>query len=253
MKTKFLTALAVSFFTAFPSFAGAIEPVEATETVANADESDWDYSITPFLWATALSGRISNGSVSADVDIGFSAILENLEIAAMVDFRARKGRWEYGGNLVYSDLSTSSKGISGAKRTIGSKTTIIEADAKYYFSEQLFAYGGARYYSVGSTAKIGAPVSAKASSTNRWVDPIVGGGFALPIADNWNFVGKGDIGGFGLGSDFAWQAQAYIQYNSSDKISILAGYRVLNYDYTGSGTRLNLTMSGPVFGVRIKF
>lgn len=254
MKTTFLTALAVTCVSVLPGFAGADESASVAASVETNETSGWSYSVTPFLWATALSGKISKGPVTVKADLNFSTIFDNLDMAAMLDFRARRDSWEFGGNLVYADLSASNNnGIMGAKRKIGTKLTVLEADAKYYYNEQVFAYGGARYYDLSSSFSIGAPVSIGSSTSKAWVDPIVGGGFAVPISDRWSIVGKGDIGGFGIGSDFAWQAQAYVQYESSDTISILAGYRHLNFDYTGGGTRIDLTLTGPVFGVRIKF
>jgi len=254
MKTKFLGTFAISCLTALPGFAGSTETAPAAASVETVETSDWSYSVTPFLWATGLSGKVSKGPLTVNPDLNFSTILENLDMAMMLDFRARKDSWEFGGNLVYADLGTSTKGpVTGSKNKIGAKTTVFELDAKYYYNDQVFAYGGARYYDIGSSLSIGAPISRKASVSKSWVDPIVGGGFAVPFSDGWSFVGKGDIGGFGIGTDFAWQAQAYVQYDSSDTISILAGYRHLNFDYTGGGSRIDLTMTGPVFGVRIKF
>jgi hypothetical protein len=254
MKTKILTALAMTCLTAFPGVAQDADPAPVAASVETVETSEWSYSLTPFLWATGMSGTISNGPITVNADLSFSTILENLDMGMFLDFRARNGSWEYGGNLVYADLSTSTKGpIAGSKHKIGMKSTVLEADVKYYYSDQVFAYGGARYYDISSTLNLGAPLSRKVSVSKAWVDPIVGGGFAVPMSEKWSFVGKGDVGGFGIGSDFAWQAQAYVQYESSDTISILAGYRHLNFDYTGGGTRIELTMSGPVFGVRFNF
>ncbi len=254
MKTKLLTTLAVTCLTAMPGVAGAGDPAPVAASVETVETSDWDYSITPFLWATGMSGTISNGPITVNADLSFSTILKNLDMGMFIDFRARKDSWEYGGNLVYADLSTSVKGpIAGNKNKIGMKSTIFEADVKYYYSDQVFAYGGARYYDISSTISLGGPMARNAAVSKSWVDPTIGGGFAVAIDDRWSFVGKGDIGGFGIGSDFAWQAQAYVQYESSDTIAILAGYRHLDFDYTGGGTRIDMTMTGPVFGVRIKF
>lgn len=249
MKIGFSIAAGLVLLSASSLFAGApeIEPAAAV-AVPVEQVSEWQYSVTPFLWATAMGGSVGNGVVSADIDLSFSDILENLDLAMMLDFRARNGDWEFGGNLVYADLSASSGDI--VQRRIGAKTTIIEADVKYYYNENVFAFGGGRYYDIGTTFSVG-PASAAASFT--WVDPIIGGGFAVPLSEKWSVVGKADIGGFGIGSDFAWQAQGYFQYQSSDKISFLMGYRHLDFDYSSGATQLSLVFTGPVLGLRIKF
>jgi hypothetical protein len=40
--------------------------------------------------------------------------------------------------------------------------------------------------------------------TKYWVDPLVGLKLHHKAGDRWRFTLQGDIGGFGVGSDFAW-------------------------------------------------
>jgi hypothetical protein len=70
----------------------------------------------------------------------------------------------------------------------------------------------------------------------------------------------GDVGGFGVGSDFAWSFLALFGYQweaSGIEWAILAGYRALGQDYTtGSGAqrfRWDVTMHGPVLGFTVRF
>ena len=249
----FLSAVALAAVTATPSLSQ--ESIKATgQSEAVTPTDPWNYSLTPFVWGTGVSGIMSKGPLSVDIDGGFSTIVDNLDMGLMLDFRARRGQWEFGTNLTYADVSAGQTGpVFGVDQSLGLKLTILELDAKYYFEDAFFGYAGGRYIDVDSSLAIGAPVSASASSVNDWVDPYVGLGFNVPLSGKWSVVGKGDIGRFGIGSDFAWQAQAYIQYDSSANISILAGYRHLDFDYTDGGTRIDLAMTGPVFGVRIKF
>ena len=252
------TSIAASLFAIFQgtfAVAGSVEETPAEPTIAPAPtEAEWSYNVTPFIWATGLSATTTIGNVTASVDSDFSDILNALDMALMLDFRARKGDWEFGGNLVYADLSNTTTGANGVSNTIDAKMTLFELDAKKYFSDQFFGYFGGRYYDLDNTLSLGAPVNASASGRNTWIDPIVGAGFAVPVSGNWSFVGKGDIGGFGIGSDFAWQAQAYAQYDTSDKFSLLLGYRILDFDYSpNSITSSNMTISGPVAGFRFRF
>ena len=62
----------------------------------------------------------------------------------------------------------------------------------------------------------------------------------------------GDVGGFGVGSDFAWSVTGLFGYKwqaGTVEWAILAGYKALGQDYTtGSGAqrfRWDTTMHGP--------
>ena len=47
---------------------------------------------------------------------------------------------------------------------------------------------------------------------------------------------RAEIGGFGIGSDLAWQLQAMAGYRFSKLFDLTAGYRVISLDYqSGEG------------------
>ena len=50
------------------------------------------------------------------------------------------------------------------------------------------------------------------SFSATWYDPILIARLSADIRDKWLFQFRGDLGGFGLGSDFTWQLQAYAGY-----------------------------------------
>ena len=71
-----------------------------------------------------------------------------------------------------------------------------------------------------------------------------------------------DIGGFGVGSDFAWHAWGLLGYRFSlfskdNNAAVFGGYRALSWDYTdGSGEdkfEWDVTLYGPILGLQIGF
>ena len=64
---------------------------------------------------------------------------------------------------------------------------------------------------------------------------------------------RGDIGGFGVGSDFTWNAITFIDYRLWKHVSILGGYRALYQNYkNGSGIdefKFDVTMHGPILAL----
>lgn len=68
---------------------------------------------------------------------------------------------------------------------------------------------------------------------------------------------RGDVGGFGVGSDLTWSLVGSIQYHVSRQVSVGGGYRALDIDYTqGSGANrsaLDVLMHGPLLGAVFRF
>ena len=95
------------------------------------------------------------------------------------------------------------------------------------------------------------------SRHQTWVDPIVDRRPLWFLSTRWAIVLPGDIGGFGMGSDFRWLVTGVIGYNcrllGDDNARFFSGYRALSQDYdVGSGSNKfewDVTLQGPVFGL----
>ena len=90
-----------------------------------------------------------------------------------------------------------------------------------------------------------------------WVDPIVGLRYDYQIADKWAMRLYGDVGGFGVSSDFTWQGFGLIDFQPWKNVAFVAGYRAIGTDYeTGSGNDkfiFDATVHGPVIGLNISW
>jgi hypothetical protein len=95
----------------------------------------------------------------------------------------------------------------------------------------------------------------------HWVDPVVGIRTLWELTPKWTVTALGDIGGFGAGSEFSWQAAGLVGYRfgllGDDNAKVLAGCRALYQDYkSGSGRnefKWDMTLHGPVLGLAIGF
>jgi len=100
-----------------------------------------------------------------------------------------------------------------------------------------------------------------AASSVGWVDPLVGLRLRHQLEPGWNFVVSGDIGGFGAGSKFSWQALATLNYDFCVRNNVtwsgMVGYKALFVDYSkGSGLNhfeYDMTMHGPIIGIGARF
>lgn len=86
-----------------------------------------------------------------------------------------------------------------------------------------------------------------------WVDPIVG----LRVQVNftrWLFLAaQGDVGGFGAGSDIAWNVQASLGVNFSRHVFAELGYRYFYMDYTNGGALYQAGEFGVFTGIGVRF
>jgi hypothetical protein len=89
-----------------------------------------------------------------------------------------------------------------------------------------------------------------------WVEPLVGSRFGIDLADSWTLAAEANVGGFGMGSDFAWNAQAFLGYQTSifgQPTTLALGYRALHQDYDHNNFKWDVTMHGPALGAVLRF
>ncbi len=82
----------------------------------------------------------------------------------------------------------------------------------------------------------------------------------LDLTDDLSLVFRGDIGGFGVGSDLTWNVAGLLLYDFDlfgMDASVATGYRALYQDFEdGSGANkfaYDVTTQGPILGMVIRF
>jgi hypothetical protein len=95
--------------------------------------------------------------------------------------------------------------------------------------------------------------SVKGSDTEDWIDPMIGLRIEHQITEKWVALARADIGGFGVGSDFSWQAFGAIGYRWRPNAAILAGYRYLDIDYDSNGFTFDAATAGIMIGLQWTF
>ena len=118
--------------------------------------------------------------------------------------------------------------------------------------------GGLRYNKIEVDAVINASLLALAGTFARsgdedWVDPFVGARIQHPLTERLTLVAYGDVGGFGVGSDFAWQAAVGVNYDFTKRVTGKFGYRAIYADYDKNGFLYDMTSYGLYAGVGFRF
>lgn len=225
-----------------------------------ANAAEWKYEIAPYLWASGMDGTSGIGPVTAETSLSFSDIMDNLEIGFMGAFRASKDRYSITVDAIYMGLGVTEKGPGGVlKADIDMDQTGLETDFGYALNDRVTMLAGLRYVDLDVKLKVTGPLGEVLSARQQqsWVDPVIGAQYLWPFADQWSLNLHGDIGGFGIGSDFAWQAMAVLRWQFSPRTGVALAYRYLDMDYEdGKGNDrflYDMATSGPALGVVFTF
>ncbi len=224
---------------------------------AQTGTGGWRFTIAPYLVAAGMDGAMTVKGLDADVDVPFESVVENLDMAAMVHVNMMNDHWFLSSDLVYMDLEGSSD-TAGGTATASVTETLFEVTGGYRISPAVTLLAGARLVDLGTGIRYEGPnLERDAKANNSWVDPLVGVRVTAPLAESWWLGLHADVGGFGVGSDLAWQAFADVGFRASDLVSVVLGYRAIDIDYEeGEGNdlfRYDVMSSGPQLGVAFRF
>ena len=250
----------ISALAALPAFAE--DPVS----------EDWQFQVAPYVWALAADGDVTVKGQKSDVSLSFKDIVEELNYGVMLQGEARKGRVGAIVNVLYANLGDETDvgplkidpeanlfmgGFSGYYR-LGPWDLDSEAGGD---GPQLIVdpYAGVRNTYLDLDLDISGGPSL--GNDQDWFEPIVGLRTLWELSPRWGVTAAGDIGGFGIGSDFAWQAIGLVSYRfglfGENNSRFLFGYRALHQDYSnGSGANKfewDVTLHGPIFALAIEF
>lgn len=243
---------------------GAAPAAAQSETDAG---SGWTVAIAPYVWATSLDGNATVAGTKSDVDVPFSDLLKDLSIAGMLLVDVEKGRFGVAVNGVFARVSPDGD-VDGIEIDATSDTVQLGVAPYYRLVERIWGVSssgrplrlviepeaGFRFTHLRVELEVRGGPTVDASES--WVEPLVGSRFALDLADRWRIVGEANVGGFGAGSDLAWNAQAFVGYRTSlfgQPLTLALGYRALHQDYDHKDFRWDVTMHGPVLGAVLRF
>ncbi len=91
------------------------------------------------------------------------------------------------------------------------------------------------------------------SGSRAWVDPFIGFRGVYQLDDQWHLAARGDIGGFGVGSESTYSLYGALGYKYSERLTLELGYKYLYVDYRSKGFDYDLSIFGPFLGVAFAF
>jgi opacity protein-like surface antigen len=233
--------------------------VLAAGWVSAGEAPGWSFKVAPYAWLTRMNGDVEVKGHEVPVDIGFDDsidMLKDLKGVLMLHGEASKGDLSCLGDIYIIALSHKGNTPAG-EADVHFDQLIGELGAAYALPVNsggvvLEALGGARAESVRSEIEIGG-IGVDADETKTWVDPFVGFRIKMPIGEKVMISLRGDVGGFGMGSDFAWNAVGTAEWAITDRWSAGLAYRCLDVDFDDSDFEYDVRMDGPALGVGYKF
>jgi hypothetical protein len=212
------------------------------------------YEITPYLWAATIDGTFAAGGESSppiDSDYSFFS-LDNLDGVASATFTARGQRWGFLFDFLYvayEDTLLEGTVLQVKPRLEG---RLIELAATYQpdsINDFLFI-GGLRRQDIEAELTY---LNRTTPASADWVDPFIGVAYSPALTDRINLSLRGDIGGFGIESDRALNAEAILGYRFGRTFSLKFGYRFLEVEFKDNNFVYDLSLSGFLLGLGIRF
>jgi hypothetical protein len=237
------------------------QEVDKIEPVKN----EWTFLVEPYLLFPMMKGNVGIGILpDATLEASASDIFSNLKMGFMLNAEASNGTWTIGSDFLYMRLGQDVEpSVLIENGEVRAKQLGWEIFGLYRVLPWLELGLGGLVSSVKAEVSIdrkvigGGTTTLDASKTETWFDPMLIARIKNSGLQQFVYQFKGEIGGFGIGSDLAWQIQAYGGYRFSELFEMTAGYRIISLDYeTGSGQgrfMYDVDTSGPVIRFGFNF
>jgi hypothetical protein len=253
-----------------------------------------------YAWLPSINGSTTVKGRTADIDASFIDLLDR-EIpkqlfGMMGAFEARKGPFAVMTDLVYMKLGVSDSGARARSvhpRVGGTLAAAVSLQFEMFIAEAALAYelfswrgaapgmetsidlyGGGRFWWQNAEASLALTAgltigdltisggrAIAASGDVTWFDPLVGLRLRHHFSPGTELVLRGDVGGFGAGSNISWQIMGYLSWDFARTQHVvwsgMLGYRALYVDFEkGTGNTLyeyDMLTHGPIVGVTARF
>ncbi len=226
-----------------------------------SSDSRWEFSIAPYFWLANVNATVQMGELPLPVEADLGDLLNVVKFAASLHAEARKDRWGIFTDVTYFKLGTE---VSVDRQLTGQTDADIDFDhfqgrlAGTYDvlpcdRQALDLVAGVRLVHQDSeTAITGDVLNDDLAFSETWVDPIVGLRYWVRPGGPWMLNVNGDIGGFGVGSEFAWSAGGGVGYSVSRTVDLLLEYRAYDFDYDNGESGLDrYGFDGALYGLMI--
>lgn len=238
----------------------ALVPAAAQAQHIEAPEEGWRFAVTPYMWLASIGGKTTINGEDVSVTIPFSELADHLEFGAMIHGEGKSRRWGVMLDWKYMNLgNTVATASPDLTLRFDPKVNIIEGAVSYLvpLSDKTVVdiIAGVRSWDFSQRVGIvGTPFEFEGDVS--WIDPLIGARMVAALSSHWLVHVRGDIGGFGVGSQFAWSVIVGVGYRATKNIVLGVEYMALGANYEADHEiipELDLRTYGPLFGAAFTF
>jgi opacity protein-like surface antigen len=220
-------------------------------TVGAAEEGSWNWGLSPYAWMSGMEGDVAVGPTVSHVDMSFSDVLDVLEVAAFVSIDGNNGRWGVVSDFAYVGLDdTQDTAIGNVKAELDEVLISAIPYVRVVTCDKMTVDVGAGVRYMDIDVKVSTPAR-NINGSRDWADPIVMARLRRQLTEKCFLNLAGDIGGFGVESDFTWQVTATAGRAITENVDLLVGYRHLDIDYRDGEFDYDLATRGFAVGVHV--
>ena len=227
-------------------------PAASAEPASHSDSSGegWDWTVTPYLWATSVSTNLLEDVPPLENESEFSDLISKIDMAAQVHVEGQGDRFGIFGDLTYLSLSddkdrTRYSSDTSIDTSLTEVAGVWNVDPKRY--EGLDVFAGVRHIIVNADVELDPTDPALAlvalKVDQSFSDFMVGARYSSTLSDRWGLTFRADGGWGDTDSDF--NVSALLRYRVG-KGSWILGYRYMDLQVSKAGRQLDLTLHGPV-------
>jgi hypothetical protein len=210
--------------------------ISPEESIAqDAAPKKWHYQGDLYMMFPNMKGETTVANLpEVAVDADEADILGNLKFGAMFYLETTNDDWAISSDFIYMKLNQGLETTNLIKNgSITMEQLAWQVDGLKHLTPWLELGLGGRLVSlstgIDATGVLNEVLSGSASKT--WYDPVIVMRTQGAIKGKWLLQFRGDVGGFGVGSDFSWQIQANAGYRFSELFQTTIGYRYIGIDY----------------------
>jgi hypothetical protein len=239
-------------------------PAVSVSAVGHADKTAaddaWHLSVSPYLWFPGVHGTVGARGRSVGVHASAGDLLSHFRFGLMGTVEARHKRFVLPVDVIwvrlrdnkalpFPNLMATTANIKGSEFILTPKIGFRLLDQEKI---KINALVGLRYWHFGENLQFTpSRLNLNFSSSQDWVDPVVGGRIELASSPKVVISILGDVGGWGTGSQLEYQVAGLLGYRIAPDWTLQAGYRYLHVNYRSGASIVDLATSGAVLGVTV--